>query len=229
MHLSYCDRLSVKSITHLLRTVPHITHLSLTGVASFRAAEYQRFCRAAPPEFNSHQRAAFCVFSGRGVADLRSYLMAKEASASEVSPRVGPGEGEGRGDAGATAGQFPGSWTETARRTSDDSATLQYRRRSSSTRLIDLGAEYGPDRSPLAATMVSANHNVPSFFAAQPPERQAAAWEQYANLQSPTPTTVEDGRNTIDYLDQMLDRVRITREGQGGEGADARRRARRRQ
>jgi F-box and leucine-rich repeat protein GRR1 len=48
VHLSYCDKLSVKAITHLLRKVPHITHLSLTGVSAFRNWEYQRFCRPAP-------------------------------------------------------------------------------------------------------------------------------------------------------------------------------------
>lgn len=48
VHLSFCDNLSVQAITHLLKHIPGITHLSLTGVSAFRDRQYQAFCRAPP-------------------------------------------------------------------------------------------------------------------------------------------------------------------------------------
>ncbi|WRT63401.1 uncharacterized protein IL334_000306 [Kwoniella shivajii] len=74
IHLSYCDNLSVKAISHMLNKLPHLKHLSLTGVSSFKKDELQHFCRAPPDSFNEHQRSAFCVFSGHKVDELRRYL-----------------------------------------------------------------------------------------------------------------------------------------------------------
>nr|XP_019048410.1 hypothetical protein I302_02181 [Kwoniella bestiolae CBS 10118]OCF27340.1 hypothetical protein I302_02181 [Kwoniella bestiolae CBS 10118] len=74
IHLSYCDNLSIKAISYMLNRLPHLKHLSLTGVSSFRKKELQHFCRAPPDNFNDHQRAAFCVFSGHKVDELRRYL-----------------------------------------------------------------------------------------------------------------------------------------------------------
>ncbi|KAI0353484.1 RNI-like protein [Trametes cingulata] len=74
IHLSYCDQISVMAIHFLLQKLPKLTHLSLTGIPAFRRPELQQFCRDPPAEFNSQQRAAFCVYSGRGVADLREFL-----------------------------------------------------------------------------------------------------------------------------------------------------------
>lgn len=51
-----------------------LTHLSLTGVQAFLRADLEAFCREAPAEFTEHQRNVFCVFSGRGVIDLRRHL-----------------------------------------------------------------------------------------------------------------------------------------------------------
>jgi hypothetical protein len=48
VHLSFCDNLSVGAITHLLKHIPKITHLSLTGVSAFRDRQYQTFCRSPP-------------------------------------------------------------------------------------------------------------------------------------------------------------------------------------
>jgi F-box and leucine-rich repeat protein GRR1 len=48
VHLSFCDNLTVRAITRLLRYIPGITHLSLTGVNAFRHKQYQAFCREAP-------------------------------------------------------------------------------------------------------------------------------------------------------------------------------------
>ncbi|KAH9482574.1 SCF E3 ubiquitin ligase complex F-box protein grrA [Psilocybe cubensis] len=74
IHLSYCDQISVMAIHFLLLKLHKLTHLSLTGVPAFRQAELQRFCREAPKDFNTAQRLAFCVFSGKGVSQLRTYL-----------------------------------------------------------------------------------------------------------------------------------------------------------
>ncbi|TFY61655.1 hypothetical protein EVJ58_g4378 [Rhodofomes roseus] len=75
IHLSYCDQITVPAIHFLLQKLPKLTHLSLTGIPSFRRPELQQFCRTPPQEFNTSQRAAFCVYSGRGVQDLRQFLM----------------------------------------------------------------------------------------------------------------------------------------------------------
>ncbi|WVF66363.1 hypothetical protein IAT40_001103 [Kwoniella sp. CBS 6097] len=74
VHLSYCDNLTIKAITFMLNRLAHLKHLSLTGVSAFKKPELQKFCRAPPSNFNEHQRAAFCVFSGHKVDELRRYL-----------------------------------------------------------------------------------------------------------------------------------------------------------
>ncbi|KAG8997223.1 SCF ubiquitin ligase complex subunit, partial [Tulasnella sp. 427] len=62
------------AINYLLQRLQKLTHLSLTGIPAFRRAELQQFCRPPPKEFTPNQRAAFCVYSGHGVGDLRRYL-----------------------------------------------------------------------------------------------------------------------------------------------------------
>ncbi|MCO5589680.1 hypothetical protein L7F22_043648 [Adiantum nelumboides] len=74
IHLSYCENISVPAIFWLLERLPRLTHLSLTGVNAFRNAELQMMCREPPREFNAHQRSAFCVYSGKGVNELRKFL-----------------------------------------------------------------------------------------------------------------------------------------------------------
>ncbi|PPQ64612.1 hypothetical protein CVT24_008349 [Panaeolus cyanescens] len=74
IHLSYCDQITVVAIHFLLLKLHKLTHLSLTGVPAFRQPELQRFCREAPKEFTPGQRLGFCVFSGKGVSQLRAYL-----------------------------------------------------------------------------------------------------------------------------------------------------------
>ncbi|KAI1425265.1 hypothetical protein F5Y12DRAFT_385889 [Xylaria sp. FL1777] len=78
VHLSYCTNLTLPSIIKLLNCCPKLTHLSLTGVPAFLRDDLDRFCREAPPDFTEHQRAVFCVFSGGGVAGLRSHLNTRE-------------------------------------------------------------------------------------------------------------------------------------------------------
>lgn len=74
IHLSYCDQISVMAIHFLLQKLHKLTHLSLTGIPSFRKPELQQFCRPPPQEFNLSQRTAFCVYSGNGVSKLRAFL-----------------------------------------------------------------------------------------------------------------------------------------------------------
>ncbi|KAG9317471.1 hypothetical protein JVU11DRAFT_1673 [Chiua virens] len=74
IHLSYCDQISVMAIHFLLQKLHKLTHLSLTGIPSFRKPELQQFCRQPPQEFNMSQRLAFCVYSGNGVSKLRNFL-----------------------------------------------------------------------------------------------------------------------------------------------------------
>lgn len=74
IHLSYCDNLTIPPIFDLLVSLPHLTHLSLTGIPAFRRTDLQQFCRPPPRELTSTQRAIFCVYSGRGIAALRDYM-----------------------------------------------------------------------------------------------------------------------------------------------------------
>ncbi|SPO21522.1 related to GRR1 - required for glucose repression and for glucose and cation transport [Ustilago trichophora] len=74
IHLSYCENVSVPAIFCVLQRLGRLTHLSLTGVPAFRRPELQAMCRAPPKDFNEHQRQAFCVYSGKGVHDLRRFL-----------------------------------------------------------------------------------------------------------------------------------------------------------
>ncbi|KAK9470100.1 RNI-like protein [Dipodascopsis tothii] len=74
VHLSYCTNLSLMAILSLINAYPRLTHLSLTGVPAFLRPDLTQFCRPAPPEFNQHQQAVFCVFSGQGVVRLRQQL-----------------------------------------------------------------------------------------------------------------------------------------------------------
>jgi F-box and leucine-rich repeat protein GRR1 len=92
IHLSYCDQISVMAIHFLLQKLHKLTHLSLTGVPAFRQPELQQFCREPPrvrvvstsssptnlngglQEFNSTQQLSFCVYSGKGVSQLRAFL-----------------------------------------------------------------------------------------------------------------------------------------------------------
>lgn len=48
IHLSYCDQISVMAIHFLLQKLHKLTHLSLTGIPSFRKPELQQFCRQPP-------------------------------------------------------------------------------------------------------------------------------------------------------------------------------------
>ena len=41
---------------------------------AFRRGDLQHFCRPPPKDFNAHQRSTFCVYSGKGVVELRKHL-----------------------------------------------------------------------------------------------------------------------------------------------------------
>ncbi|KAF9211275.1 SCF ubiquitin ligase complex subunit [Podila verticillata] len=74
VHLSYCVNLSDVAVAALVNQCCKLTHLSLTGVPAFMSPRYQIFCRSPPPEFTAYQRYVFCVFSGRGVRELRQSM-----------------------------------------------------------------------------------------------------------------------------------------------------------
>ncbi|GJJ75173.1 F-box and leucine-rich repeat protein GRR1 [Entomortierella parvispora] len=83
VHLSYCVHLSEVAVASLVIQCSKLTHLSLTGVPAFIAPRFQAFCRPPPIEFTPHQREVFCVFSGRGVRDLRQ-AMIEEVGAVKI-------------------------------------------------------------------------------------------------------------------------------------------------
>ncbi|KAL4975018.1 hypothetical protein BDW66DRAFT_160791 [Aspergillus desertorum] len=85
VHLSYCVNLTMVGIHALLNSCPRLTHLSLTGVASFLREELTVFCREAPPEFTRQQREVFCVFSGEGVNLLRNHLNREAAPQQDMN------------------------------------------------------------------------------------------------------------------------------------------------
>ncbi|KAF8940505.1 SCF ubiquitin ligase complex subunit [Haplosporangium gracile] len=74
VHLSYCVHLSDTAVSALVSQCSKLTHLSVTGVPAFMSPKYQKFCRVPPLEFTAHQREVFCVFSGKGVRELRQYM-----------------------------------------------------------------------------------------------------------------------------------------------------------
>ncbi|KAK5814394.1 hypothetical protein F5H01DRAFT_346543 [Linnemannia elongata] len=74
VHLSYCVHLSDTAVSALVSQCSKLTHLSVTGVPAFMSPKYQKFCRVPPSEFTAHQREVFCVFSGKGVRELRQYM-----------------------------------------------------------------------------------------------------------------------------------------------------------
>ncbi|KAG0218518.1 SCF ubiquitin ligase complex subunit [Mortierella sp. NVP41] len=74
VHLSYCIHLSDSAVSGLVSQCSKLTHLSVTGVPAFMSPKYQKFCRVPPPEFTPHQREVFCVFSGKGVRELRQFM-----------------------------------------------------------------------------------------------------------------------------------------------------------
>lgn len=86
VHLSYCTNLTIPAIMQLVNFCDKLTHLSLTHVPAFIRPDLQQFRRAPPKDFTPTQREVFCVFTGRGVRDLRDYFNSMPPEAFEVSP-----------------------------------------------------------------------------------------------------------------------------------------------
>ncbi|KAI7954732.1 hypothetical protein MJO28_005132 [Puccinia striiformis f. sp. tritici] len=108
IHLSYCDNITVGAIHWLLQRLHRLTHLSLTGVPAFRRTDLQAWCRAPPKDFNAHQRQAFCVYSGKGVNELRYYLAALYLSITSTHNRSRIG-GIGTSSNNSSIGEDEGS------------------------------------------------------------------------------------------------------------------------
>ncbi|CAG8466035.1 7140_t:CDS:2 [Ambispora leptoticha] len=93
VHLSYCINLTITAVLELVNCCYRLTHLSLTGVPAFLRSDLQRLCRPPPKEFTQHQRQVFCVFSGKGVKELRQYL--NSLVIGSVRPRIADGGPDG--------------------------------------------------------------------------------------------------------------------------------------
>jgi len=74
VHLSYCINISIGAVLELINACPRLIHLSLTGVPAFQRPDLQQFGRPPPKDYSQHQRQMFCVFSGKGVRELRHHL-----------------------------------------------------------------------------------------------------------------------------------------------------------
>ncbi|KAF8842703.1 RNI-like protein [Paxillus ammoniavirescens] len=74
LHLSYCDRISLKALHHLLRHTPKLDHLTATGVPAARRTGLRRFSDPPPGTMDPDQKSVFRVFSGKNVAALRKFL-----------------------------------------------------------------------------------------------------------------------------------------------------------
>ncbi|ODQ67246.1 RNI-like protein, partial [Nadsonia fulvescens var. elongata DSM 6958] len=74
VHLSYCTNISLHAVMRLLNSCLRLNHLSLTGVNAFMRSDLRQYCREPPSDFNQHQQALFCVYSGDGVGRLREHL-----------------------------------------------------------------------------------------------------------------------------------------------------------
>ncbi|KAG0003325.1 SCF ubiquitin ligase complex subunit [Modicella reniformis] len=85
VHLSYCIHLSDIAVAALVSQCNKLTHLSVTGVPAFMSPKYQKFCRVPPTEFTAHQRDVFCVFSGKGVRELRQFMQENPTVPSTLS------------------------------------------------------------------------------------------------------------------------------------------------
>jgi F-box and leucine-rich repeat protein GRR1 len=92
LHLSYCDRLSLFAVQHLLRKLDKLQHLTATGIPAFKRKGIKRFSDPPPAVsgisiiyllmslmylVQTHvpdQQAAFRVFSGANIVALRQFL-----------------------------------------------------------------------------------------------------------------------------------------------------------
>ncbi|KAL0075077.1 hypothetical protein J3Q64DRAFT_1387035 [Phycomyces blakesleeanus] len=84
VHLSYCSNLSVRAVMQLVTFCHRLTHLSLTHVPAFLDTELQKFCREPPRDFTGPQIRDFCVFSGKGVRELRHFFHSLSHEEREV-------------------------------------------------------------------------------------------------------------------------------------------------
>ncbi|KAG6336528.1 hypothetical protein ID866_2550, partial [Astraeus odoratus] len=70
LHLSYCDRITLKSLHHLLRCSHNLDYLTVTGVPAARRRGLGRFSDPPPESWPPDQKAVFRVFSAENVQSL---------------------------------------------------------------------------------------------------------------------------------------------------------------
>lgn len=83
IHLSYCENISVQAVHVLLTRLNKLTHLSLTGIPSFRREELQKFCRP-PPRVCSLSLPYECFL----IFILRSSILPRELLSVSTPDRV---------------------------------------------------------------------------------------------------------------------------------------------
>lgn len=74
LHLSYCDRISLKSLHHLIRRNRQLKHLTVTGVPAARRKGLSRFSEPPPEGWPDDQKAVFRAFSGENIDQLCQFL-----------------------------------------------------------------------------------------------------------------------------------------------------------
>ncbi|KAG2077262.1 RNI-like protein [Suillus decipiens] len=74
LHLSYCDRITLKSLHHLVRTCKRLVHLTATGVPGARRTGVGRFSDPPPADLDPDQKSVFRAFTGPNVAALCKFL-----------------------------------------------------------------------------------------------------------------------------------------------------------
>ncbi|KAF9247354.1 RNI-like protein [Melanogaster broomeanus] len=87
LHLSYCDRISLKALHHLLRNTPNLNHLTATGVPAARRTGLRRFSDLPPDSLDPDQKSVFRVFSGENVAALCKFLDKEKLRRQESEAR----------------------------------------------------------------------------------------------------------------------------------------------
>ncbi|KIM68850.1 hypothetical protein SCLCIDRAFT_13584 [Scleroderma citrinum Foug A] len=86
LHLSYCDRITLKSLHHLVSRNRGLEHLTATGMPAARRRGLGRFSDPPPETWPPDQKAVFRVFSGGHVRGLARFLD-KERVRREQSER----------------------------------------------------------------------------------------------------------------------------------------------
>ncbi|KAI6105843.1 RNI-like protein [Pisolithus sp. B1] len=87
LHLSYCDRISLKSLHHLICRNRQLKHLTVTGVPAARRKGLGRFSEPPPERWPDDQKAVFRVFSGESIGRLCQFLDKEKARRQQAEAK----------------------------------------------------------------------------------------------------------------------------------------------